>query len=162
MNEKKYVLSILVDNEPGVLSRIAGLFSGRGYNIESLCVAATTDPGVSRLTMVTIGDEVIVEQIKKQLNKLINVIKVYDFTGTPHIQRELILIKVKAKPEYRAEVLRIADIFRGKVVDVGQEHFTIEVTGSEDKLQAIITLLAPIGIREIARTGTIALQRESG
>jgi acetolactate synthase I/III small subunit len=160
MNETKHVLSILVENQPGVLSRIAGLFSGRGYNIESLCVAATTDPDVSRLTMVTIGDEAIVEQIKKQLNKLINVIKVYDFTSTQHIHRELILIKVKAKPQFRAEILRIADIFRGKVVDIGQNHFTIEVTGSEDKLQAIITLLSPIGIKEIARTGTIALQRE--
>lgn len=160
MNGKKHILSILVENQPGVLSRIAGLFSGRGYNIESLCVAATTDPNVSRLTMVTIGDETIVEQIKKQLNKLINVIKVYDFTSTKHIQRELILIKVNARPESRAEILRIVDIFRGKVVDVGQNHFTIEVTGSEDKLQAIITLLTPIGIKEIARTGTIALQRE--
>lgn len=161
MSERKHILSILVENQPGVLSRIAGLFSGRGYNIESLCVAATTEPDVSRLTMVTAGDDAIVEQIKKQLNKLINVIKVSDFTGTQHIKRELILIKVKAKPEHRAEVLRITDIFRGKVVDVSQGHFTIEVTGSEEKLEAIITLLTPIGIKEIARTGAIALQREA-
>jgi len=159
MEDKKYILSILVDNEPGVLARIAGLFSGRGYNIESLCVAETTDPLVSRIIMVTTGDTAIVEQIKKQLFKLINVIKVYDLTGTEHVQRELILIKVNAKPEFRAEVLRIVDIFRSKVVDVGPEHFTIEVTGSEDKLSAILSLLKPIGIKEIARTGKIALAR---
>ncbi|MFO8048613.1 MAG: acetolactate synthase small subunit [Desulfosudaceae bacterium] len=161
MNGKRHILSIFVDNQPGVLSRIAGLFSGRGYNIESLCVAETTDSHTSRLTMVTIGDDAIVEQIKKQLNKLINVIKVLDLTTTPCIQRELVLIKVRAKPEFRAEILRIVDIFRGKVVDVGPDNFSIEVTGSEDKLQAIITMLTPIGIKEIARTGTIALQRDA-
>ncbi len=162
MEEKnKYILSILVDNEPGVLARVAGLFSGRGYNIESLCVAETTDPLVSRITMVTIGDTAIVEQIKKQLFKLINVIKVYDLTGTEYVQRELILIKVNAKPDHRAEILRIADIFRSKVVDVGPEHFTIEVTGSEEKLAAMLNLLKPIGIKEIARTGKIALARET-
>jgi len=159
--KRKYVLSILVDNEPGVLARVAGLFSGRGYNIESLCVAETTDPLVSRITMVTVGDTAIVEQIKKQLFKLINVIKVYDLTGTECIQRELILIKVNAKPDHRAEILRIVDIFRSKVVDVGPEHFTIEVTGSEEKLTAILSLLKPIGIKEIARTGKIALAREA-
>ncbi|MBW1643706.1 MAG: acetolactate synthase small subunit [Deltaproteobacteria bacterium] len=161
MEDKKYILSILVDNEPGVLARVAGLFSGRGYNIESLCVAETTDPLVSRITMVTKGDTSIVEQIKKQLFKLINVIKVYDLTGTEHVQRELILIKVNAKPEFRAEILRIVDIFRSKVVDVGPEHFTIEVTGSEEKLSAILSLLKPIGIKEVARTGKIALSREA-
>jgi acetolactate synthase-1/3 small subunit len=161
MDDKRHILAILVDNQPGVLSRIAGLFSGRGYNIESLCVAATTDPNVSRLTMVTVGDDAILEQIKKQLNKLINVIKVYNLTGTPYVQRELILIKVKAKPDSRAEILRIVDIFRAKVVDVGQEHYTIEVTGNEEKLKAIITMLQPLGIKEIARTGAIALQRDA-
>lgn len=161
MENNRHILSILVDNQPGVLSRIAGLFSGRGYNIESLCVAATTDPDVSRLTMVTVGDDAILEQIKKQLNKLINVIKVYNLTGTPFVQRELILIKVKAKPEFRAEILRIVDIFRAKVVDIGQEHYTIEVTGNEEKLKAIITILQPIGIKEIARTGAIALPRDA-
>lgn len=161
MENTKHILSILVDNKPGVLSRIVGLFSGRGYNIESLCVAATTDPLVSRLTMVTVGDDTILEQIKKQLNKLINVIKVYDLNSTPCVQRELVLIKVKAKPEDRAEILRIVDIFRAKVVDVGQEHYTIEITGNEEKLNAIITMLQTIGIREIARTGTIALQRDA-
>jgi len=160
MTEDKHVLSILVDNQPGVLSRIAGLFSGRGYNIESLCVAETMDPSVSRFTIVTKANAPLVEQINKQLNKIINVIKVNELTGSPFVERELILIKVKAKPESRAEILRIVDIFRGKVVDVGQDHYTIEVTGDEGKVAAILTLLKPIGIKEIARTGAIALYRE--
>ena len=160
MTEDKHVLSILVDNQPGVLSRIAGLFSGRGYNIESLCVAETMDPSVSRFTIVTKANAPLIEQINKQLNKLINVIKVNELTGSPYVERELVLIKVKAKPESRAEILRIVDIFRGKVVDVGQDHYTIEVTGDEGKVAAILTLLKPIGIKEIARTGAIALYRE--
>ncbi len=161
MTYEKRILSILVDNEPGVLSRIAGLFSGRGYNIESLCVAETTDPGVSRITMVTQGDTQIIEQIKKQLFKVINVIKVNDLTGSKTIQRELILIKVNAKTEHRAEILRIVDIFRSKVVDVGPDHFSIEMTGDEDKVSAILALLKPMGIKEIARTGVIAMPREA-
>lgn len=160
MTEDKHVLSILVDNQPGVLSRIAGLFSGRGYNIESLCVAETMDPSVSRFTIVTKANAPLIEQINKQLNKLINVIKVNELTGSPYVERELVLIKVKAKPESRAEILRVVDIFRGKVVDVGQDHYTIEVTGDEGKVAAILTLLKPIGIKEIARTGAIALYRE--
>ncbi|MBA4369168.1 MAG: acetolactate synthase small subunit [Desulfobacterium sp.] len=160
MTEKKHIFSILVDNQPGVLSRIAGLFSGRGYNIESLCVAETIDPAISRITMVTMGDTQIIEQIKKQLFKLINVIKVYDLTDERSIQRELILIKVSAKANHRAEILRIVDIFRAKVVDVGSDHYTIEVTGTEDKLDAIITLLKPMGIKNITRSGRIALLRE--
>jgi acetolactate synthase-1/3 small subunit len=161
MTAEKHIFSILVDNQPGVLSRIASLFSGRGYNIESLCVAETMEPDVSRITMVTQGDANVIEQIKKQLFKLINVIKVYDLTTEKSIQRELILIKVAAKPEHRAEILRIVDIFRAKVVDVGPEHYTIEVTGTEDKLDAILTLLKPMGIKNIARTGRIALLRET-
>lgn len=160
LDADKHVLSILVDNQPGVLSRISGLFSGRGVNIESLCVAVTTDPTVSRVTLVTKADQMIVEQIKKQLNKLINVIKVHELTGSEFVEREMVLIKVLAKPEYRAEILRMVDIFRCKVVDVGAEHYTIEVTGDEGKLQAILSLLKPIGIKEIARTGVIALFRE--
>ena len=151
---------MLVDNEPGVLSRIAGLFSGRGYNIESLCVAETTDPQTSRLTIVTQANQPLTEQIKKQLNKLINVIKVYELTGSEFVQREMALIKVNAKPEHRAEILRIVDIFRCKVVDIGKEHYTIEVTGDEGKLAAILSLMKPIGIKEIAKTGAIALFRE--
>jgi acetolactate synthase-1/3 small subunit len=159
-NSEKHVLSLLVDNQPGVLSRIAGLFSGRGYNIESLCVAETTDPNISRLTIVTKGNQPLIEQIKKQLNKLINVVKVHELTGNTYVQREMALIKVHAKMENRAEILRIVDIFRGKVVDVGSEHYTIEVTGDEGKMEAILNLFKPLGIKEIARTGVIALFRE--
>lgn len=161
MTEEKHILSILVDNEPGVLSRISGLFSGRGFNIESLCVAETMDPLVSRVTLVTTGEPPIIEQIEKQLNKLINVIKVHDLTGKKYVQREMALIKVGAKPEHRAEILRTVDIFRCKVVDVGPDHYTIEVTGDEGKLKALLNLLKPIGIKEIARTGMIALFRNS-
>lgn len=160
-NEKKHTLSLLVDNEPGVLARIAGLFSGRGFNIESLCVAETTEPNVSRVTLVTKGDMNILEQIKKQLNKLIDVIKVFDFTNTAFVQRELALIKVRAKPELRAEILRMVDIFRSRIVDVGTEHYTVEVTGDEGKIAAFLQLLRPLGIKEIARTGAIALGREN-
>jgi len=160
MTEQKHILSILVDNQPGVLSRIAGLFSGRGYNIESLSVAETTDPLVSRITLVTKANAPVVEQIMKQLHKLINVIKVHELTGSSYVQREMALIKVQARPEHRAEILRIVDIFRCKVVDVGQGHYTLEVTGDEDKMDAILNLLKPIGIKEIAKTGIIALFRE--
>lgn len=157
---QKHIISLLVDNEPGVLARVAGLFSGRGFNIESLCVAETLDPPISRITLVTQGDDAIAEQIKKQLNKLINVIKLYDLTGTEYVEREMALIKVKAEAEHRPEILRIVDIFRCKVVDVGPTHYTIEVTGTDDKLLAILGLLKPMGIKEIARTGAIALARE--
>ena len=163
MNEDKQerrILSLLVENQPGVLSRIAGLFSGRGFNIESLCVAETTDPKVSRITLVTMGDMVITEQIKKQLNKLINVIKVFDFTDTPFVQREMALIKVTAKPEHRAEILRMVDIFRSRIVDVGSDYYTVEVTGDEGKITAFLKLIKPMGVKEIARTGAIALARE--
>ena len=159
-NKGKHTLSLMVDNEPGVLARISGLFSGRGFNIESLCVAETTDPHISRVTLVTRGDMNILEQIKKQLNKLIDVIKVLDFTGTPFVQRELALIKVRAKPEYRAEILRMVDIFRSRIIDVGAEYYTVEVTGDEGKIAAFLELLKPLGIKEIARTGAIALGRE--
>jgi acetolactate synthase-1/3 small subunit len=158
---KKHIRSILVDNEPGVLSRIAGLFSGRGYNIESLCVAETNEPQVSRITMVTDGDTLILEQIKKQLNKLINIIKVLDLTDQDFVERELVLVKVTAKTENRAEILRIVDIFRGQVVDVGLEHYTLSITGDAEKVTAILNLLRPFGIREIARTGCIAMFREN-
>ena len=157
---KRHILSMLVDNQPGVLSRVAGLFSGRGFNIDSLCVSETTDPEISRITMVAVGDLSILEQIKKQLNKLINVIKVWDFTDTEFVQRETALLKVRAKPESRAEILRMADIFRATVVDVGTEYYTLEVTGDEAKISAFLKLLKPLGIKEIARTGPVALARE--
>jgi acetolactate synthase-1/3 small subunit len=159
MIEEKHTISLLVDNQPGVLSRIAGLFSGRSFNIESLCVAETMDPLVSRVTLVTRGDQLIIEQIKKQLNKLINIIKVYDLTGTNFVEREMALVKVKAEAHHRAEILRLVDIFRCKVVDVSPTHFVLEVTGTWDKLTALLELLKPMGIKEIARTGSIALSR---
>jgi len=160
MTEESYIFSILVDNEPGVLSRVAGLFSGRNYNIDSLCVAETIDPLVSRVTIVTRGNLPVVEQIKKQLNKLINVIKVYELSGANIVKREMALIKVRADSEHRAEILRIADIFRCKVIDAGLDHYTLEVTGDENKMSAILSLLKPIGIKEIASTGIIALSRD--
>lgn len=160
MNEEKHIFSMLVDNQPGVLSRIVGLFSGKGFNIESLCVAETMDPLVSRITIVTKANKQLVEQIEKQLNKLINVIKIRDLTGPKSVRREMALICIKAKPEHRAEILRIVDIFRCKIVDVGLEHYIIEVTGDEGKISALLNLLKPMGIKKIARSGTLALFRE--
>ena len=155
----RHTISLLVENIPGVLARVAGLFSGRGFNIESLCVAETIDPKISRITLVTNGDEQIIEQIKKQLNKLVNIIKVVDLSEIESVQREMALIKVRAAPEYRAEILRIVDIFRGKVVDVSPDYYTVEITGDASKLQAFIELLKHFRIKEIARTGTVALPR---
>ena len=160
MNEEKHILTMLVDNQPGVLSRVVGLFSGRGYNIESLCVAPTIDPLVSRITLVTKANLPAIEQIEKQLRKLVNVIKLRDLSGKEAVHREMALICVKAKPENRAEILRIVDIFRCKVVDIGLEHYIIEVSGNMDKLNALINLLKPMGIKKIARTGAVALFRE--
>jgi len=162
MEINRYLLSILVDDEPGVLSRIAGLFSGRGFNIDSLSVATTVDPAVSRITMVTNCDAHIIEQIKKQLNKLINVITVNDLTEKKYVERQLALIKVHAQPEKRAEILRIVDIFRCKIVDVGHSYFIIEMSGTSEKHTAFVSLLQPMGIVEIASTGSIALARENG
>jgi acetolactate synthase I/III small subunit len=159
MAEQKHTISLLVDNQPGVLSRIAGMFSGRGFNIESLCVAETVDPLVSRITLVTSGEGLIIEQINKQLNKLVNVIKVQDLTGTTFVERETALIKVAARPANKAEILSLVDIFKCKVVDVNSTSYIIEVTGTGEKLEALLKLLKPMGIKEIARTGTSALAR---
>ena len=162
METNRYILSILVDNEPGVLSRISGLFSGRGFNIDSLSVAKTADPDVSVVTLVTFCDEHIIEQIKKQLNKLINVITVNDLTEKQYVERTLALVKVHAKTEKRAEIMRIVDIFRSRIVDVGASHFIVEVSGDSGKINAFVELMKPMGIVEIASTGTIALGRENG
>jgi|UniRef100_A0A7C3SI42 acetolactate synthase-1/3 small subunit len=155
----RHTISVWVDNLPGVLSRVTGLFSGRGFNIESLCVAETMDPEVSRITLVTSGDEQIIEQIIKQLRKLINVIKVVDLTPLEHVEREMALVRVKAEDRSRAEVLRIADIFRCRVVDVSPTSYTLEVTGNHEKIQAVLSLLKTHGIQEVVRTGTLAIQR---
>jgi len=160
MKEETHVMTMLVDNQPGVLSRVVGLFSGKGFNIESLCTAPTMDPLISRITIVTKANPPVIEQIEKQLRKLINVIKLRDMTSPKAVKREIVLLCVSAKAERRAEILRIVDIFRCKVVDVGLEHYIIEVTGDEGKLNALINLLKPMGIQKIARSGTLALYRE--
>lgn len=157
----KHTISLLVENKPGVLSRVAGLFSGRGFNIESLSVAETTDPDISRMTILTTGNDQILEQITKQLNKLINVLKVTDYKSNEFVGRELALIKVAVNDETRSELLSIIDIFRGKVVDVSSESYTVEITGDENKMQAILDLFRPMGIKDLARTGCAALTRGS-
>ncbi len=155
----QHTISVLVENEFGVLSRVAGLFSGRGFNIESLSVAPTNEEGMSRMTIVTRGDEQILEQINKQLNKLIDVIKVIDFTDGSGVEREMALIKVTAEDESRAEVLRIVDIFRAKIIDVTPKSYTIEATGNPVKIDAILDLLRPLGLKELVRTGAVAIGR---
>lgn len=155
----RHTISVLVENEFGVLSRVAGLFSGRGFNIESLTVAETLDPSVSRITLVTRGEDQVLIQITKQLNKLVSVIKVLDFTETRHVERELALIKVTADEKTRSELMHIVDIFRCKVIDVSPQSYLLEVTGDEDKITALLELLQPLGIKEIARTGKVAMHR---
>lgn len=155
----KHTISVLLQNKPGVLSRVTGLFSGRGFNIESLCVAETLEESVSCLTLVTSGEDNIIEQITKQLHKLIDVIKVVDMAEVDYVEREMVIIRVKADAETRAEVLRVIDIFRGKVVDVSPKSYAVEITGSKSKVNAILDILKPIGIQEIVRTGAIAMTR---
>ncbi len=157
----KHTLSVLVQNEAGVLSRIAGLFSGRGFNIESLTVAPTQDQEYSRITIVTSGDDSVIEQICKQLNRLINTIKVMDITGENSIEREIILVKVAAKDEDRSELIRIAEIFNAEIVDVTAKTYTIEATGDDSRIRSLIELLRPMGIRELVRSGKVAISREA-
>ena len=156
----RHTISVLVENKFGVLSRVAALFSGRGYNIESISVGETIDPQISVMTVVTSGDDWIIEQITKQLNKLIDVIKLVDLTELDHVEREMILIKVTPRKESKIEVLRTAEIFRGRVVDSSQDTYTIEVTGNEKKIQAFIEMMRPLGIKEFVRTGKVAIARE--
>ena len=155
----RHVLSVLVENEPGVLSRVSGLFSGRGFNIESLNVAPMPEAGTSLMTIATTGDDQIIEQIVKQLRKLITVVKVVDFSNCAAVEREMMLVKVLADESLRGDILRLADIFRCKVVDVGHTEITLEASGTFDKLEAILTLLQKYGIKEVARTGTVAMRR---
>lgn len=156
----RHTISVLVENKFGVLSRISGLFSGRGFNIESLSVGETIDPKMSLMTIVTTGDDQIVEQITKQLNKLIDVIKVIDFIGVDHVEREMVLVKVSPKKEDRPEALRLAEIFRGRIVDSGPTTYTIEITGDEKKIEAFVGLMKSYGIKEFVRTGKVAIARE--
>ncbi len=162
MEKKQHTISVLVENKFGVLARVAGLFSGRGYNIESLSVNATHDPKVSKMTIVTVGDDAIIEQIDKQLNKLIDVIKVTDLTGSEFIERELMLIKVKASGKNRAEVIQITEIFQGKIVTVHKDELGIELSGSAQKISDFINMMKEFGIIEIARTGRVAVCRNPG
>ena len=154
-----HVLSMLVENHQGVLSRIAGLFSGRGYNLESITAGVTMDPQISRITLVCKGDDNVFDQIKKQLNKLIDVIKVNDLSGVPSLHRELALLKVRAKPNQRGEIFQVADVFRARVLDVGIDSMVLEVTGSSEKIDNFAAVLQPYLIREIARSGLISMER---
>ncbi|OGW14610.1 MAG: acetolactate synthase small subunit [Nitrospinae bacterium RIFCSPLOWO2_12_FULL_47_7] len=155
----QHTISVLMVNRFGVLSRISGLFSGRGFNIESLNVAETNDPNISRMTIVTRGDDKKIEQITKQLNKLVDIIKVVDITDEKFVDREMVLVKMNAEPRVREEILRIVQIFRAKVVDANQSAYTIEITGDEGKITGFLDLLKPLGIKELVRSGRIAMTR---
>lgn len=157
----KHTLSVLVENKPGVLAKISGLFSRRGFNIDSLAVGPTENPVISRMTIVVDGETHSIEQVTKQLHKLINVLKINDLASEESVERELVLIKVNADASVRAEIIEIADIFRAKIIDVGKNSLTIEATGTTPKVEAIEDLLKPYGIKELARTGKIALSRGS-
>ncbi len=156
----RHVFSVMVENKYGVLSRISGLFSARGYNIESISFASMNGDGTGQITMVVSGDEWVLEQVSKQLNKLIEVIKVVDMTGQNYIDRELVLVKVSSTKATRSEIVQVANIFRANIVDISPKTLTIEATGREDKINAIIGMLKPFGIKEVARTGIIAMKRE--
>ena len=156
---EKHVLSALVKNSSGVLSRVSGLFSRRGYNIDSLTVGRTEDPSISRMTITLMGDENVLEQVKKQLNKLEDVVRVINFTANESVYRELVLIKVKANAENRAAINETVKIFRSKIIDLSTDTLTIELTGDEEKISALINLMEEYGIEELVRTGVTALQR---
>lgn len=153
------IISILMENEPGALSRVVGLFSQRGYNIETLNVAPTNDPTLSRLTMTTVGDDLHIEQVTKQLNKLVDVVKLVDLTEGAHVERDLMLIKVRAQGATRDEVKRTTDIFRGQIVDVGPSVFTIQLTGTSDKLDAFVAAMGDAEILEVVRSGVAGISR---
>lgn len=155
----RHTLTVLVENQPGVLTRVAGLFSRRGYNIESLAVGETHEASISRMTIVADGDDRVIEQVVKQLDKLVDVIEVRDISDDEHVDRELVLIKVNAEPAMRGEIMQIVDIFRARIVDIGQNTLIIECTGDEGKILAIEKSLKPFGILELVRTGKIAMVR---
>jgi acetolactate synthase-1/3 small subunit len=155
----QHIFSISVENKSGVLAHISGMFAARGYNIDSLTVAETEDPGVSHMTIVTHGDDAIIEQIRKQLSKIIDVIKVNDISTVNHVERDLMLVRVKANGDTRTDLLQLGEAFEGAVVDIGMKHLTFEITGPEEKLYAFIELLRPYGIEEASRTGRIAMAR---
>lgn len=155
----RHTITVLVENEFGVLARVAGLFSGRGFNIDSLSVAETQEEGTSLMTLVTRGDDNIIEQIIKQLHKLVNVLKINDMQEGTFLDRELVLVKIHASEETKPEILRLVEIFRGRVLDVSPKSYTVEVTGDSGKIKAVLELMRPLGIREIVRTGKVAMPR---
>ncbi len=155
----KHVITALVQNEPGVLSHVAGMFAARGYNIDSLVVGRTEDPELSRMTIVVLGDEHTLEQVRKQLGKIVTVVKVRDFKDVNYVERDLMLIRVHVPAEKRSEVIELVNLFRGRVVDVAKESLLVELVGPEERLEAFIDLVRPYGIRELARTGIIAMAR---
>lgn len=157
--QEQHTITVLVDNKPGVLARVSGLFARRGYNIESLAVSITENPEISRMTIVVAGDTDVLEQITKQLHKLIDTLKVFDYLDTPMLERELALVKVNAESGQRLELMQIVEIFRGRVIDVGEKTYVIEVTGGSDKIDAFEKQMEPFGVRELVRTGRIAMMR---
>ena len=157
----KHIISALVENKPGVLAHVAGMFAARSFNIDSLVVGRTEDPKLSRMTIVIIGDDRVVEQVRKQLAKVIPVVKVQDFAGQPVVARDLMLIAISAPPGKRSEVISLIEIFKGKVVDIGQKFLMVEVSGPEAKIEAFINACRPYGIKSVARTGTIAMVRQA-
>ncbi len=157
----KHIISALVENKPGVLAHVAGLFAARACNIDSLVVGRTEDPNLSRMTIVVVGDDRVVEQVRKQLAKIVPVVKVQDFVGQPVVARDLMLITISVTPAKRHEVLSLIETFKGKVVDIGQKVVMVEVSGPEEKIEAFINMCKPYGIKSMARTGTIAMVRQS-
>lgn len=157
----KHIISALVENKPGVLAHVAGMFAARAFNIDSLVVGRTEDPELSRMTIVVVGDDKVVEQVRKQLAKIIPVVKVQDFVGQPVVTRDLMLISISAPPAKRPEILSLIEMFKGKVVDIGQKFVTVEVSGPEEKIEAFINVCKPYGIKNVARTGTIAMRRQA-
>ncbi len=155
----KHVINAIVENQPGVLAHVAGMFAARGYNIDSLVVGRTEDPDLSRMTIVVKGDDHILEQVRKQLEKLITTVRVRDFKNVDYVERDLLLIRIHALPEKRPEIVALADLFRGRIVDVSPSSVMVELSGPEDKLEAFIDLVRPYGIRELSRTGLIAMPR---
>jgi len=157
----KHIISALVENKPGVLAHVAGMFAARAFNIDSLVVGRTEDPKLSRMTIVVIGDDKVLEQVRKQLAKVVPVVKVQDFAGQPIVARDLMLITISAPPEKRPEIMSLIEMFRGKVVDIAQKSLTVEVSGPESKIEALINVCRPYGIKSVARTGTIAMPRQA-
>jgi len=157
----KHIISALVENKPGVLAHVAGMFAARAFNIDSLVVGRTEDPELSRMTIVVVGDDKVLEQVRKQLAKIVPVVKVQDFVGQPVVARDLMLITISAPPAKRPEILSLIEMFKGKVVDIGQKFIMVEVSGPEEKIEAFINVCRPYGIKNVARTGTIAMSRQA-